>query len=462
MDEKNSTNSEMNVILESAEAKKAEAEKTKEEKHNKDMKVLVVLAVILLFANCAITSAALICSVKAAKGYDALKEEKEEENTTKEDGVIIAEEYEIASTVKVSDAYKSGDSEQLTDYEKETLLMASDILDEIIEEDMSDYEKEQAVYDWMCENISDDEGMLAVIPTADTSVDTPHGVLSGRNAVCVGYATTFRLFMQMLDIDCHVIHNIEAYHSWNLVELDDEWYHVDIYSDSYSGNYAHFNLTDSMIGQEWDESAFPAATGIKYNYYYQNMKQAENIYEVPQLFRDAMSAHEGGIYIEFGRELSISEQTVLETAIASIDNHLMDENDGSISAPYSIDSYSFYDFGDGSVLCVGFGSYPDDYDYSGEYVDFGEYEEDLDKALEDAFGDWFDEISLNDFYDEDWDEDYDEDWDEDNTWWSDEDNTWKDDAEGDAVQDGDAWYEDASDSDAISHISHIFMQEIQR
>ena len=37
--------------------------------------------------------------------------------------------------------------------------------------------------------------------------------------------------MQMLDIPCMVVHNTERYHSWNLVQIEGNWYHVDIYSD---------------------------------------------------------------------------------------------------------------------------------------------------------------------------------------------------------------------------------------
>ena len=44
---------------------------------------------------------------------------------TTEDGVIIADEYEIKSTKNISDAYKSGDRSDLSDKDKETLDMAS-------------------------------------------------------------------------------------------------------------------------------------------------------------------------------------------------------------------------------------------------------------------------------------------------------------------------------------------------
>ena len=56
------------------------------------------------------------------------------------------------------------------------------------------------------------------------------GVLKYHNAVCVGYATTFRMFMQMMGIECKVEHNTEKFHSWDVVKIDGDWYITDIYS----------------------------------------------------------------------------------------------------------------------------------------------------------------------------------------------------------------------------------------
>ena len=94
-------------------------------------------------------------------------------------------------------------------------------------------------------------------PTAPEYSAEPYGVLEYGAAVCVGFATTFRLFMQMMDIDCMVVHN--SYHSWNLVNLDGDWYHTDIYSDVGRGNYANFNMTDEMCsnGHNWDNNLLP-------------------------------------------------------------------------------------------------------------------------------------------------------------------------------------------------------------
>ncbi len=171
---------------------------------------------------------------------------------TKEDDVAIMGEYWIRSTLPISDAYRSGDDSKLDERQKETLAMAAAVLDELVTEDMSDYKKELAIYEWMTSELQYDTGVLQVIPNTESDSDNPYGTLKYHNAICAGYATTFRLFMQMLDIPCMVVHNTELYHSWDLVQLDDEWYHVDIYSDQNSGNYANFNMNDVMSAEVHD------------------------------------------------------------------------------------------------------------------------------------------------------------------------------------------------------------------
>ena len=200
-----------------------------------------------------------------------------------EDGVVIAGQFKIESTLPISDAYKSGDASALTDRQKETLDMASKVLDSIITDGMSDYEKEFAVYNWLTTRMENETGHLTVISTAADDSGNPYGVLKYRKAVCAGYATTFRLFMQMMDIDCKVVHSNERGHSWDLVNLDGDWYHVDCYMDSGSGNCRNCNMDDSScgMGHDWPREFFPKANGEKYSYVMMNSVELESFYDIP-------------------------------------------------------------------------------------------------------------------------------------------------------------------------------------
>lgn len=247
------------------------------------------------------------------------------EDVAQEDDITIMGEYRVESTKKISDAYKKGSDSRLNDREKETLKMASDIISEIITDDMSDYDKEKAVYDWLVANVGQDTGLLTVIPTSEEDSDNPYGVLKYHDAVCVGYATTFRLFMEMMDIECMVVHNTEMYHTWNLVKLDDGWYHTDVYSDSETGNYANFNMTDEIAadGHDWNRDFFPAADGFKYCYAFMNENTAKDIFDIPSVVKKAMDDGKFVFSIAFDKQPSDDDAAVVSTMMSSLSDRIM-------------------------------------------------------------------------------------------------------------------------------------------
>ncbi len=227
----------------------------------------------------------------------AIEEATAQSDASKEDGVIIAGEYEVKPTTQISDAYISGDDSGLSDIDKKTLKTAEKILKKTIKKDMTDYEKEQAVYEWMQKNIKHDEGMMTVIRTTENGVDCPQGVLNLKKAVCVGYATTFRMFMQMLGIDCMVVHDSELSHTWDLVKIGGSYYHTDIYSDTPSGKFGHFNMTDAMRGNGyiWDSELYPIANSYEYCYAARNAKPIDDVYDIPKLLKKSLEKRETAI-----------------------------------------------------------------------------------------------------------------------------------------------------------------------
>ena len=236
--------------------------------------------------------------------------------------MTVGGQYMIRSTLPISDAYKSGDTSALDEKQLETLNMASKVLDEIITEDMTPYDKEKAVYDWMCANLAHEGGVTVVIPTAPEYSAEPYGVLKYGAAVCVGFATTFRLFMQMMDIDCMVVHN--SYHSWNLVNLDGDWYHTDIYSDVGRGNYANFNMTDEMCssGHNWDTNFFPAANGLTYCYAYRSAQELTDVYTLPSMVREVLDA-DSVRNLYFIMDADKHTQQVVSALLSSTDSAFM-------------------------------------------------------------------------------------------------------------------------------------------
>lgn len=216
------------------------------------------------------------------------------------------EVHPIYDDTAVVAAYKSGDSSAITD-EKDKFILetATNAIKEIIKDDMSDFEKEKAVYDYVFSQSRYDDGNLSAIPHTQEYSHTPYGVLHDHTAICVGNATTFKLFMDMLDIECKIIHSTEeGEHAWDLVKIEDDWYHVDITFDN--GNqkpaYTMFNVTDAVKdngGYPWDHDEFPAANGTKYNFAVMNAKEIKDIYATADLFAKAIENKDEFSYFKF-------------------------------------------------------------------------------------------------------------------------------------------------------------------
>ncbi len=342
----------------------------------------ILLALMIMGIAAAIALSALAVSA----GRDAVRMIEERlplENTeTREDDVEIGS-YHIRSTTAISDAYKSGDSSALDDKQREVLDMASAALEEIVTDGMTDFEKEKAVYDWMTHNLQQDRGLLTVIPTSQADCDNPYGVLKYHNAVCVGYATTFRLFMHMLDIPCMVVHNSERYHSWDLVQLDGEWYHTDIYSDAGRGNYTCFNISDAMMqsrGQQWDTAFFPAASGVKYNMAYLNSVPGIGPNELPGALRKALDDGESTMLsFHYGSDFTEARAQLAAEAVRQVQELLWQYGDRFGNASFD---YAFNRVEDGYLFVISIYRSED-----GEELVTDEDREAIANAVQEAFKD---------------------------------------------------------------------------
>ncbi|MBE6835513.1 MAG: hypothetical protein E7515_04600 [Ruminococcaceae bacterium] len=335
----------------------------------------------LIFISIAVCVSIALSVVTLAGQTKAMKKIEEiqgfGEDVNLEDGVVIAGEYEIKSTLPISEAYKTGDKSALSDFEKETLDMATDVLDGIIEDGMSDFEKEKAVYDYLTKNLTNDTGILTVISNNDDGGDNPHDVLKYHNAVCVGYATTFRMFMQMLDIECKVIHSSDLIHSWNLVKLDDGWYHTDCYMDNGMNTYHNFNMNDERCSQDhdWTREYFPEAKGKKYNYVFSVCETLDDIYSVPSWLVEAIDNGESLKSCTFKEEINSENENAAQYMVDQLVSQL--DGDCAINYDWMLNEKSQY------VLCF-YIDYVNDENIPAELDD--ETAAEIDNAIAEALG----------------------------------------------------------------------------
>lgn len=161
--------------------------------------------------------------------------------------------------------------------EKELAEKVEEIQDSLFTASMSDYEKVVAIHDYLVDNSAYEEKKAS---TGNGDEYHAYGVLVNGKGVCSSYTQAFHLFMKLNEIESRIVLG-EAdgvSHSWNLVCLGGEWYHVDTTWDDPVPDekgrriYAYLNVTDDFMedSHEWNREDYPKATATTYNYYVQN------------------------------------------------------------------------------------------------------------------------------------------------------------------------------------------------
>ncbi len=219
--------------------------------------------------------------------------------------------HPIYDDTAIIEAYKSGDTSKLDEEELFTLNTAKSVIEKLgINNKMSDYEKEKAIYDWQFDYVRYDSTQQSAIPS-DINIEQynyyPYGVLKYHQAICVGNATTFKLFMDMLEIENKIIHSTTmGEHAWNLIKLENDWYHVDLTFDGSDNTktpaYNNFNVTDLVkqnAGYPWDSAEFPEATGTKYCMAVIENQKLDTIYDLPAALKAAQEKKKANVYVSF-------------------------------------------------------------------------------------------------------------------------------------------------------------------
>ena len=186
-------------------------------------------------------------------------------------------------------AWRSGDKTSLSSKNLSILDACSEIINAIISEDMSDYEKELTIHDWIIDHTDYDEEANSNSPDAkpDPDNDNPYGAIIKNKAICSGYSSTFQLFMDLLDIECITVNGSTTNgdeHAWNMVQIDGNWYCVDVTWDDPTGieqsaseKHEYFNVTNQFMRETnhvWNESTTPIADSEKlYNLRFKTTKK---------------------------------------------------------------------------------------------------------------------------------------------------------------------------------------------
>lgn len=146
-----------------------------------------------------------------------------------------------------------------------------DKIDDIISEMPkyeTDFEKELYLHDYVCDNTVYDE------TTMETTGHTAHSSLLDGKTVCEGYARAVQLLLDEVGIENYLIigdasdDNSSDLHMWNIVKIDEHYYHLDptwndgAFTDAQG--YFYFNVPDTYIMRTHSDFNIQN-TGCSYN-----------------------------------------------------------------------------------------------------------------------------------------------------------------------------------------------------
>lgn len=156
----------------------------------------------------------------------------------------------------------------VSDYLNAT-IKAYDLAEQLTTKEMTNRQKAKAVHDWLCINVAydNDNYLKGTLPSHSYSVE---GTLLYNKAVCDGYAKTFKLFMDIMGIDCERIigkaTNSVGHtggHAWNKVFIDNQWLYVDVTWDDpipdkpgIVARYDYFLISESQMNRNHTPNEF--------------------------------------------------------------------------------------------------------------------------------------------------------------------------------------------------------------
>lgn len=183
------------------------------------------------------------------------------------------EDMTVYDTSAILAAWDQDDPSSLSEDDRAIYDAAQAVLEEVLHDGMSPFETEAALYDWVVQNIDYGWKHADVLQETPREAYTPYGGLVDRMAVCLGYASSFQLLMEMAGMECITVvgasHASTGDHAWNMVRLDGEWYCVDAtwdyaYRETMNGcEWRYFNVTSDYMARtnhQWDYANTPEAT----------------------------------------------------------------------------------------------------------------------------------------------------------------------------------------------------------
>lgn len=227
------------------------------------------------------TMAILVISVLLLSGCNLTTNRFDKENSDKE--------YDYRKM------YLNNDTMDLTDKDLEAFNEATRIYNLYIKSCDNDFKKAVAAHDYIIRNCIYNVEAIDNDELTDDDF-SEYGVFVKGRAVCEGYAKAYKMLMDIADIDCIIVTGTvgenDISHAWNMIKLDNSWYHVDVTYDDPNPEtkeivYLYMNITDEIIEKDhkWNKNNTPEANDTKYDYVKINKSFCNSTEEIEEIIK---------------------------------------------------------------------------------------------------------------------------------------------------------------------------------
>lgn len=164
---------------------------------------------------------------------------------------------------------------RLSPQEQQALQIAQSLAAQAIQAGMDELEKARALHDTLVRYASYQRQPR--LGQGENSRGQATTLLLEKSGVCEAYSRTLYLLLNMADIPCHIVTGrTDEPHSWNLVRLNGEWYHIDATWDDPIPpdgrpliTHTYFLLNDKQMARDhsWQQGSLPVSA-TKDAYYF--------------------------------------------------------------------------------------------------------------------------------------------------------------------------------------------------
>ncbi|MGX8680979.1 MAG: transglutaminase domain-containing protein, partial [bacterium] len=192
------------------------------------------------------------------------------------------------------------------------------VIRRIMEDAKSPYDYILACYEYLTQTVAYDE---AKTPEGESA----WGALMNEKASSNGIAFAYKVLLDMVGIRCGIAlgeirgENGWLPHTWNVVELDGQFYHVDVtwgldaLSLDGEGLYDYFMCADEEIRDNHlsEDQTLPPCLSYQHNYFIEEHAYALNKLNLKSIIKNQILENTGTIYCKIKKDVPLLEEEAL-------------------------------------------------------------------------------------------------------------------------------------------------------